>query len=304
MDDLVDECQGAASGRVLVAFDFDHTVVDANSDTWVYKALPSGALPDDIKALYQPGQWTRFMNDVFEHCHQEGVTPACMEAVMRGVPLTPGMAELLSFLGESPEFECVIVSDANTLFIEWILASHGLTRTFSRVFTNPAQWTSMEPGPGGGGSLPRLTVDHHHAHGCGTCHVNLCKRAVLQGLIAEQAASSDSGGAYDRILYVGDGGNDLCPATLLSPQDAVFARAGYPLAKALRAQQEAREGREEAQQGQQGQSTATAVDGPDYGERGRPHGAVACRVVEWDDARTVLDWIRANVSTSPVAGRS
>jgi len=59
---------GAASGgqqqpaqrapSALFVFDFDHTVLDANSDTAIYRALPGGALPDAVKALYRPGQWT------------------------------------------------------------------------------------------------------------------------------------------------------------------------------------------------------------------------------------------------------
>lgn len=34
-----------AAGRYLVCFDFDHTVVDENSDTWIYRALPSQTIP-------------------------------------------------------------------------------------------------------------------------------------------------------------------------------------------------------------------------------------------------------------------
>jgi pyridoxal phosphate phosphatase PHOSPHO2 len=35
------------------------------------------------------------------------------------------------------------------------------------------------------------------------------------------------------VLYVGDGGNDLCPAQSLGPDDVVFVRAGYALEKLL-----------------------------------------------------------------------
>jgi len=36
---------------------------------------------------------------------------------------------------------------------------------------------------------------------------------------------------YKRIIYLGDGANDLCPALNLRPGDTVLARKGYPLAK-------------------------------------------------------------------------
>ena len=34
---------------------------------------------------------------------------------------------------------------------------------------------------------------------------------------------------YKRIIYLGDGANDLCPALRLQPQDMVMARKGYDL---------------------------------------------------------------------------
>lgn len=45
----------AAQNKVLFVFDFDHTVVDANSDTWIYKCLENEALPNAVKSTYEPG---------------------------------------------------------------------------------------------------------------------------------------------------------------------------------------------------------------------------------------------------------
>ena len=36
---------------ILLAFDFDHTIVDCNSDTWIYRALPPPhQLPPHIRS--------------------------------------------------------------------------------------------------------------------------------------------------------------------------------------------------------------------------------------------------------------
>lgn len=52
---------GAAAATMktgtLIAFDFDHTIVDGNTDTHVIKASPSGCLPDSVKSSYEPGRW-------------------------------------------------------------------------------------------------------------------------------------------------------------------------------------------------------------------------------------------------------
>jgi len=39
--------------------------------------------------------------------------------------------------------------------------------------------------------------------------------------------------SYDRVVYVGDGRNDLCPVLGLTERDVAVVRKGYPLAKAL-----------------------------------------------------------------------
>jgi hypothetical protein len=63
--------------------------------------------------------------------------------------------------------------------VEWPTANHTRRSVFrlhasppihAQVFTNPASWT--EEGV--------MRVAHHHSHSCSTCHVNLCKREVLE----------------------------------------------------------------------------------------------------------------------------
>lgn len=39
--------------------------------------------------------------------------------------------------------------------------------------------------------------------------------------------------SYDRVVYVGDGRNDLCPVLGLTERDIAVVRKGYPLAKTL-----------------------------------------------------------------------
>ena len=58
------QSQQQRRARRLVAFDFDHTIADANSDTFILKALPEGeALPAELKASYQPGRWTEWVTE-------------------------------------------------------------------------------------------------------------------------------------------------------------------------------------------------------------------------------------------------
>uniref|UniRef100_A0A8D0BX51 Kelch like family member 23 n=2 Tax=Salvator merianae TaxID=96440 RepID=A0A8D0BX51_SALMN len=53
--------------KYLLVFDFDHTIVDENSDTWIVRCAPASKLPDEIKNSYQKGLWTEYMGRVFRY---------------------------------------------------------------------------------------------------------------------------------------------------------------------------------------------------------------------------------------------
>ena len=148
---------------------------------------------------------------------------------METIPFTAGMTDLLTFISENKStVDCIVISDSNTIFIDWILEAAGLRAAVSKVFTNPARFNES-------GSME---VECYHSHDCDKCPVNLCKRKVLEVYLSKRR---DGGLEYERIFYVGDGGNDLCPTACLRGQDVVMPRKGYTLEK-LMAKLEAQEG--------------------------------------------------------------
>uniref|UniRef100_A0A8D3CN41 Phosphatase phospho2 n=1 Tax=Scophthalmus maximus TaxID=52904 RepID=A0A8D3CN41_SCOMX len=192
--------------KTLMVFDFDHTVVDDNSDTWVVRCLPGQTLPDSVKNSYRKGHWTEFMGRVMNHIGDQEVSPDRVRSVMETIPITAGMTDLLTFISQNKSaIDCIVISDSNTMFIDWILRAAGLRAAVDQVFTNPAKFNE----------LGYMEVQCYHSHECDRCPVNLCKRE------------------YERIFYVGDGGNDLCPTSCLRGHDVVMPRRGYTLEKLL-----------------------------------------------------------------------
>ncbi|XP_071752323.1 pyridoxal phosphate phosphatase PHOSPHO2 [Centroberyx gerrardi] len=207
--------------KTLVVFDFDHTVVDDNSDTWVIRCLPDQALPDSLRNSYRKGYWTEFMGRVMNYIGDQEVSPDSVRSVMETIPFTAGMTELLSFISEHKSaVDCIVISDSNTIFIDWILHAAGVQSAIDRVFTNPAEFDERG----------RMEVRCYHSHDCARCPVNLCKKTVLEVYLSEQ---SQGGVEYQRMFYVGDGGNDLCPTSCLRGHDVVMPRKGYTLEKLL-----------------------------------------------------------------------
>ena len=88
--------------RVLVAFDFDHTVVDENSDEYILQLLPDGGrLPPSIKKLHSVHGWNDYQREVFRYLHSNRVTKEQFLAFVAKMALVEGMRELLEYLATS-----------------------------------------------------------------------------------------------------------------------------------------------------------------------------------------------------------
>ncbi|XP_051022547.1 pyridoxal phosphate phosphatase PHOSPHO2 [Acomys russatus] len=207
--------------KVLLVFDFDNTIIDDNSDTWIVQCAPEKKLPVELQDSYQKGFWTEFMGRVFEYLRDEGVKEDEMRRAVTAIPFTSGMKELLGFLSVNKDtFDCIIISDSNSVFVDWVLEAADFHGVFDSVFTNPAAFDNNG----------RLTVRNFHTHSCSRCPKNLCKNAVLVEFVNEQLRK---GVRYTRTVYIGDGGNDVCPVTLLKKNDVAMPRKGYTLHRTI-----------------------------------------------------------------------
>jgi hypothetical protein len=115
--------------RILIVFDFDYTIVDACSDTYVQRLAPNGGImPDYVSQLYSPRGFIKYMSAVFAFLHKNcGVTPEKLLNCVAGIQLVPGMRELIEYLAtltsagrgntERPivDVQNIIVSDGNSV---------------------------------------------------------------------------------------------------------------------------------------------------------------------------------------------
>lgn len=151
--------------KTLLAFDFDHTVIDGNSDIEL-QTLHPGEFPDDIKKLYcDKDGWTDYMGAIFALLHSEGVQADAIKGKILQIPLVSGMKELFDKLAHE-RYEVVIISDANTLFIDWLMKQHGISSSVLKVYSNPAEVTDDG----------KLTIQYyHHQDWCNLSSKNMCK---------------------------------------------------------------------------------------------------------------------------------
>lgn len=208
-----------AAGRRLFVFDFDHTLIDDNTDTWIMEVRPELRLREGLRALRRQFPcWTDLMDDVFSKIHRAGCgKEEILEHVGR-LRFYEQSTKAVKAVADSANAHSIIISDSNSVFINQILSREGLQAHCSHIFTNPARFDDSG----------RLHVNRFHSHSCQRCarSPNMCKGAIL----AEFVRNSEE---YSRIVYVGDGRGDYCPCVGLRETDVVVCREGYGLAEQL-----------------------------------------------------------------------
>ncbi|XP_077482723.1 putative phosphatase phospho1 isoform X1 [Stigmatopora argus] len=212
--------------RFLVLFDFDETLVNENSDDAVLRALPGQRLPDWLKNSYREGHYNEHMQQILTYMAEQGVSRNAVRSAVEGIPATPGTLALLHFLqNRQPDFELVVISDANMFFIDTWLKRAGVRQLFRKIFTNPASFDDGDD---------RLVLLPFHAHSCPRCPDNMCKQVILREYLAQRQRERDA--PFQRVFYVGDGANDVCPSLALGPQDTVFPRKDFPMHRLLKSE--------------------------------------------------------------------
>lgn len=163
------------------------------------------------------------MREVFKYLHREHkVTKEDYIQCLETIPLVKGMGELLQNLHKSGRFDVIIVSDANTFFIETVLNRHGLGNCVKKIYSNSAFFDEH-------GCLQ--IHEYHWQEFCDISAKNMCKGHILKQYLKQ--TYQNEGIRYSRINYAGDGQNDLCPSLKLLEADRIFPRKGWRLYKII-----------------------------------------------------------------------
>lgn len=222
---------------VVVVWDFDNTMVDANTDTFVFECLAPEILEKEI--YLSELQWTARMNHALSLLPAAGVSPKQVLECAARAPLPDDTASALRLIRDCPRAVSAVISDANTLYIDAVLREHKLGDAFEAgILSNPASIVSVEAStvaeesPSSPRVLSRLAVSPfcpalHENHGCRACSANMCKGELVRELQARPAYASAT------FVYVGDGSNDFCGCRQLPSGGRVLARTGFALAKKL-----------------------------------------------------------------------
>ena len=203
--------QEAEPTPALVVWDFDWSLVNENTDTFVIEQLDAAVMQQtETKCRTSHSRrWTQLMDWALGQLSAAGHSPQAIRDTLVKLPVMDGALQAVAS-ARAAGAEQRILSDANEVYISTILGARGLTEAFSTVVTNGAAFDAAG----------RLRVRPHQPpslpHDCPRCPANLCKGAVLERWLAELAPAT--------CVYIGDGGGDFCPATKLRAGDVLLAR--------------------------------------------------------------------------------
>jgi len=240
-----------SSVDLLFVWDFDWTLVNCNSDEFI----PAAFLGTDETerrlrlaiSIHGPTKWHDCIANIVNQCMDECGGDDCCNyddddvdgKVIKVLDVAAKMPYLTNVVGSLKDInDCkslstgqVVISDGNNSFIGAFMKDVGIEHYFTHgIETNIGVWTrSKKDTADDAEHKTTFSVVHQSSkyggHSCKTCPPNLCKSQVLLDIL--NRTSSGTTAARPRVVYVGDGSNDACPAlNVLGPNDVLLARTG------------------------------------------------------------------------------
>jgi pyridoxal phosphate phosphatase PHOSPHO2 len=155
----------------LIIFDYDWSLVDENSDIYIFKVLCPQLLDTIELRRKDSPSWTRLIDELLGELStlRPHLSLSELKEVLAKIPVQDGMLEAVAHALQKNAI-IKIISDANTFYIRSFLDHHGLSTHISEIFTNHAYFDENN----------RLRVSPYHSldyepHGCSFCPANMCK---------------------------------------------------------------------------------------------------------------------------------
>lgn len=238
--------------NIIVCWDFDWSLVNENTDHYVQQKL------------YSKDKYARILPDLMQKAASEGVTvftdyqdeygwpklfkdfkldSKSFAAALADLPIFAQNLKILKAINQhSDRNNCglstfainqYILSNANQVLIDVVLDANNLKGTFKndQIWTNPG-WYDQNTG------ILRVARYHNelkegtsngddsepmNPHHCDLCDANLCKGMVLnQELLPRHQRRGHC--FTNKVIYIGDGGNDFCAVQSLKAGDYAFVR--------------------------------------------------------------------------------
>jgi pyridoxal phosphate phosphatase PHOSPHO2 len=207
--------------KSMLIFDMDQTILDLDTEFSCVEKYAPDLVKEMNGDLYVKDHWIEFNNYLYERMKKNNVTWEEIVKYFQEMNLSPNFEDLFNYIrNNSSKFDCIIVTGNNDIVVDIVLESHNIKDCFKKILCNKSyldkeNYIKIEP------------VNEKYEH-CKDCSPFLCKSLFMEDYWKENNKDE-----YERIIYFGDGGNDLCLSKKLTEKDFVFPRKNYKLYKLL-----------------------------------------------------------------------
>jgi pyridoxal phosphate phosphatase PHOSPHO2 len=203
--------ENSSSQSNVFIFDFDETLT-VRASSYPIEELASNKEKlnlNDIDNRYENDHhcWNRRMTEVHERLAEQGIHTKQLIESFRTIELSPGTDELFRDIN-AHNYKIIIMSNACDLVIEECLRAQNLLQYVHKIESNPVRQID-----------PIIIIDAYEnplQTKCTFCEPNLCKGSIINRYRNENL--------YGKIIFIGDGDNDVCAALQLDKTDYVFAK--------------------------------------------------------------------------------
>lgn len=167
--------------------------MEDNTDIVVRDLVGKDKISDDVKKLYTVSGWIPYMQEIFHILHANNVTKSQIKSTVENIPEVNGLKELIRKLHQTGKVDVVIISDSNSVFINYWCDFNGVTQYIKKIYTNQAQFNENDV----------LKVQpYHHQTTCDLSSVNLCKGDVLEEFAKNEFEQNNV--IYSKAFYIGE----------------------------------------------------------------------------------------------------
>ena len=206
--------------KILVVFDFDHTIIKGSSWSHPIKnLLTSNEMLLIRERLNKNENYLDIFRDVLLKIKNTGTSFNKVKEIVEKIPLNDGFEDLFKFIGEmKANYKVIMISGTISVFIKWILDRNKISHIFEDIYSHKSEFDEEK----------NLKISQIHNHECTICNTSQCKGLIMREYLKmnEQMISE--------IIYIGDGDNDYCPSLILSDKDILFPRKNWGLHQKIR----------------------------------------------------------------------
>lgn len=201
--------------KQLLVYDFDNTIVDGFSDFHAVNLIKDKFRKAEILAKYGKSSWLEVMQEVFLELKRQNIDATLVKNAVSNCKINEGFMDLFEYVNNNQNYyDSMIVSGANSLFINWIMERYKQQIALFALPSNIEEDSFIK-------------VDKMHEHNCNLCSFEQCKKKVISEYL------ENSKNTYRNIIFIGDGHNDYCPAVWLKETDYILPREKYVLHKMI-----------------------------------------------------------------------